>query len=274
MGLKASYFDGDIPGSVKMIRPGVAASLNYHLTPHLALMPEISLVRLMADDHTAAAARKYEMSDIYLRNLHFRNDIVSFSLLGQYDFYPNKDQFRRRPIYNFYGTGGVALIYSNPMAKGPEGAWVELSSFKTENKEYASVAFSVPVGGGIRYKLAISWDIEIEFTYNFSFSDYLDDVSNEYPNPSSLSESYSKYFSNRSGQSQSSLTGEERDFEFIHNELKQKTIAWDDYYRFVEGEGPGTLRGSRKGPDRYFIVTFRMLYILPGGKINCPKFRD
>ncbi|HEY8400689.1 MAG TPA: hypothetical protein VIK89_05470, partial [Cytophagaceae bacterium] len=249
-------------------------NLNYHVSPHIAIMPELSMTRLMGDDFSASKNNKEGMSDYYIRNLHFRNDILSLSLLGQYDFYPNKEQYRRRPIHNFYAIAGISGVYSNPQAKDLEGKWVDLRKYKTENKSYSSFSVALPVGAGFRYKLAISWDLEIEFTYNLCFSDYLDDVSGNYIDPLRLSSETAGYLSNRSAEEFSSLTGDMRDWEFIENVLEQKIVQLYPNYRYIEGSAPGDLRGNKKGPDRYVVVTFRFLHIFPGGKINCPKFRD
>src|SRR5690606_14947756 len=152
-------------------------------------------------------------------------------------------------IYNLYGSLGVSFFYHNPKARHyPDSSnlnkrrWVALRPLMTENKKYSPFQLAIPMAVGIRYKLSLQWDMEIEMGYRFTFTDYLDDVSGRYQDPASLKNDLARKFSNRTAEKRSALNGRSRDLDFIQNGLGRQIIE-SDVYNYVQDFGPGTQRG-------------------------------
>ncbi|GAL82841.1 hypothetical protein MYP_67 [Sporocytophaga myxococcoides] len=270
IGGAGSYANGDIKSTLSTIRPGLSFGFNKRIYPRLSYEFDFLWFRLLGDDFLASD-KKLESAD-YLRNLHFRNDIKELSFTLRYDLLPNTDHYRKRPIYNAYVLLGGGVFYHNPKAKNDRDHWVSLRKLQTEGKSYSNIQFSVPAGFGFRYKLAIQWDLELEFTYRYTSTDYLDDVSRNYINPDQLKSDQSRQMSNRSASLFGSYNGAKRDIDFINNTLEEQFFYSGSGYSYSTSKAPGSKRGSKIGPDSYVLVSLRLIYIIPG-KIYCPKFR-
>jgi hypothetical protein len=232
----------------------------------------------MGDDYASSNLETPNKIPFYIRNFHFRNDIKELSFNIKYDLFPSTDHYRKRPIYNLYAAAGISFFHHNPKARIYEDTtfssrkWVSLRPLMTENKSYSLFQISVPVAVGIRYKLSLQWDLELELAYRYTFTDYLDDVSGNYVDPALLKNDRARELSNRSAEPKSALSGKDRDLEKIENEMGYTIVNSSDY-NYVEGFGPGSARGSKKGPDGIIIFNIRFLYALRG-TVNCPKFRE
>jgi len=270
LGVAGTYSNGDIKSSLNTVRPGVSIGFNNRIYPRLSYEVDLLWYRLLGDDFLASD--KKLASNNYLRNLHFRNDIKEFALTFRYDLIPNTDHYRKRPIYNAYVLLGGSVFYHNPVAKNNSGVWTDLRPLKTEGKSYSNLQFSVPAGLGLRYKLAIQWDLELEVTYRYTTTDYLDDVSGNYSNPDQLGSDLARQMSNRSASLTGSFNRGGRDLNFIRNTLEEQFVDLGSGYSYSTSHAPGNKRGSAIGPDSYFLISLRVIYIIPG-KIYCPKFR-
>ena len=133
------------------------------------------------------------------RNLNFRSNI--FELSGQLEFNFIKEQkghvyaikgvrgmkHKDKEIYLFTGGG---LVYFNPQGYY-DGKWYYLQPLSTEGegilpgtKKYSLVTGMVSIGGGMRFAINRYWGVGFEIGLRETFSDYLDDVSGKYPDPS------------------------------------------------------------------------------------------
>lgn len=276
--LKASYFDGDIETPLQYVRPGLGVQINRRFMPRISMMAELMWLRVMGDDYSGSNLLTPNKIPYYIRNLHFRNDIKEISLSLKYDLFPSTDHYRKRPIYNLYGLIGISIFHHNPKARIYEDTtfskrkWVALRKLETENKTYSPIQIAIPLGVGIRYKISLQWDMEVELGYRFTFTDYLDDVSGNYVDPSLLKSDLSRQMSNRSADPKSALSNGDRDLTKIEGDLGY-SINNSSNYNYVENFGPGNSRGSKKGPDGIIIFNIRFLYALRG-TVNCPKFRE
>ena len=127
------------------------------------------------------------------RNLSFQTDIdevginIAFRLLGDH-----KGKQRKIVPYIF---AGVAGYHFKPKAK-LEGKWIDLQSTGTEGqyieegnypKPYELYQLSIPTGLGIEFSLSKAFALRVEAARHFLLTDYLDDVSGNYADSSSLS---------------------------------------------------------------------------------------
>ncbi len=145
------------------------------------------------------------------RNLHFRTFIVDYqqrlelTVLGLSKYDPETNVAKHtQQVYVF---GGVGMCYFNPQAEY-KGNWVDLKPLSTEGegikgtkiKPYSSFTPIAPVGFGVRFGFGELWRIGFEATYVKTFTDYLDDVSGVYIDPSILKSEAAKYLSNPASQ--------------------------------------------------------------------------
>lgn len=175
------------------------------------------------------------------RNLSFVTPLTEVSLQGEFNFFdyiPSMSKKRFSP----YLFAGAALSMFNPKAE-VEGELVELNALKTENVDYRKYTISIPYGAGVKYNFSGKWTLGAELGYRASFSDYLDDVSGNYP-------SADAYY--RAGRpDQVNLT--DRSAEINGAKLFS----------------PGQQRGDSKKRDKYFFTGITLTYTFLN--CNCPR---
>lgn len=120
------------------------------------------------------------------RNLNFTNDIFDVSV--KFEYYPqilsvSDVGFRGRyrtdyQTYFFVGAGG--LIHSPKGQLNGTGEKVKLRPLMTEGEKYSPVAFMLPFGGGFFFTHKRQHRIGFEYTWSWTFTDYLDDISGTY----------------------------------------------------------------------------------------------
>lgn len=131
----------------------------------------------------------------YERNLSFRSDIAEISLMTEiHPFYVfgNFDDESYPPAVSPYILAGIGYFHFNPQAM-LNGSYVDLHPLHTEGqgfaeypkvKEYKLSQINFPVGLGARYDISPVVNIRAEIVYRFTNTDYLDDVSGRYIEPS------------------------------------------------------------------------------------------
>jgi len=83
------------------------------------------------------------------------------------------------------------------------GEWYELAPLRTEGqglkggpKPYKLATITIPFGIGFRVGISRMWRLGLEATYVKTFSDYIDDVSGVYFDPSKYQSGLAAHFSN------------------------------------------------------------------------------
>jgi hypothetical protein len=184
----------------------------------------------------------------YERNLSFRSNISEVMLAAEihplFLFIKWEDREQDPPRLSPYITGGIGYFSFNPQAK-LGNRWVDLQPLSTEGqgfKEYPSrkpyelkqVCF--PVGAGVRYELSPLFNVRFELMYRILTTDYLDDVSRWYIDPTL----YPTYFSG------SKLTNA-----LLLNDRHQEL---DPGYITL----PGDQRGDPRDNDAYFTANLKI----------------
>ena len=182
----------------------------------------------------------------YERNLSFKSTIFEVSLITEIHplyfkkYYPSDKLPRISP----YLLGGIGYFVFNPQAK-LDGTWVDLRPLSTEGQgfaEYPNRKFyklkqiNFPVGAGIKYKLSDQFNFSAECVYRILTTDYLDDVSTTFIDPSL----YQKYF--------------------IGDQLA-KALALNDRAKEITPAhvtSIGDIRGNSKKNDAYFSFNFKI----------------
>jgi hypothetical protein len=130
----------------------------------------------------------------YERNLSFKSPITEFQLgLEIHPLYFLKyDEDKTPPPISPYGVIGVGYYHFNPQAE-LNGQWYDLQPLHTEGqgfpeypdrKVYKLSQINLSAGLGLKYEVSSTVNARLEFVHRFLFTDYLDDVSTDYIDPS------------------------------------------------------------------------------------------
>lgn len=181
----------------------------------------------------------------YERNLSVKTSIAEVALMAEFHpFYIfgdyNDDHYP--PAVSPYLLAGVGYFHFNPQAK-LRGNYVDLQPLHTEGqgfaeypdaKTYKLTQINFPVGIGARYDLTPLINIRTEIVYRFLATDYLDDVSGRYIEPSVFAEY---------------LSG---------TKLTQALLLHDRHKPGAETAHPDGIRGNPKNNDAYITFSVKL----------------
>jgi hypothetical protein len=205
-----------------------------------------------ADDKYSTPYGNYSLSR-QRRNLNFRSNIYEATLTAEiyptvfFEGSPEEYVGKFRP----YGIIGVGAFYYNPQGLDESNnTWVDLKPLKTEGqgmashpdvKDYSLFQMNIPMGAGIRYHLSDKVSLSAEVIHRFTFTDYIDDVSNKFIAPSD----FNSYFTNNPSTAALAIRMAE----------KSKVNLFT----------PGLTRGDNTDNDSYFTFGFKLSFRISGG---------
>ncbi len=221
----------------------------------VALRLEGTFGKVSAYDSVLA---KVDPADIakarYNRNLSFKSTITEISLIAEihplFIFIDYEARESDPPRLSPYLMAGVGFFSYNPQTQ-LNGKWVDLQPLSTEGqgfKEYPDrptyklQQISFPVGLGLKYELSSLLNLRGEFVYRVLSTDYLDDVSETYIDPTL----YANYF-----------TGAKLTNALLLNDRQINPAT-----------GPGGKRGSPKQNDAFFSINLKLSLTLGRQKIR------
>lgn len=188
IGAGTGHYFGDLNTRAHLNRPKMAASIFFrkNFGNYIAVRVGASFAQLGYSDI-------YNTHNAYMnqRNLSFNANVWELALQGDFNFFrfmPGE------PGYNFtpYVTFGAGIFNYDPYALlagqkyflRPLNTEGQGSSLYPERKPYSSMALSIPFGAGIKYSLNERINIGFEIVHRITGTDYLDDVSKTYVDPS------------------------------------------------------------------------------------------
>jgi Domain of unknown function (DUF6089) len=200
--INAQYFEvgatGGASGYVGELQPGLpepkslgatyGAILRYHYKPNLSFKVSATAGEFYATDRYAKNARIY-------RNLEVRTKYYELAATAELNIF--KYDVLDGKLTAPYLFAGVAGFYFNPQARtayGQQKEWVNLRPLGTEGqmlnggKPYNAFQVAIPMGVGIKFALSRRINIGLEAGIRYCFTDYLDDVSGNYPELTTISE--------------------------------------------------------------------------------------
>jgi len=254
--LGCSNYLGDIGGGtgtrrnfvpdMKMPETRFAGGLfvRYRVHPKVSVQGGFDYVHIEGKDAlTPNLNRKY-------RNLTFYNNIFEVNVLAQYYFYEINDlghTYRYRNDFKAYLGLGAAGFYHDPHAL--DGT--DLYPLHTELNTYSHFGFAIPYQIGFYFTVNKRYRIGWDLTMRQTFTDYLDDVSGNYP----TSKEYIK-----SG-------GTQYNYDHYVDPTTQLNIsqAWKNNYGdpHSHSEAPNK-RGQSNHTDSYLSSTINFSYALRG----------
>jgi hypothetical protein len=288
---------------ISFTKPGFGISLFHRFGPRYTLQVQYMYGALKGSD--AESAPKLSSDDPYrgLRNTSFRNRIHELSAVAYFDLFDNQSTYISRVKWTPYVFVGAALFYHNPQAQAPAtfldgtanpyaGQWVNLQPLGTEGqyatlapsdanyeiKPYSNLQFAIPFGIGARFRLNEVFDLWADLGFRYTFTDYLDDVSQNYVDLGKI----------KAENGDPTLTKLAQALSYRTNELyTQQQIAADpfNFGSYVGADGntyvtrsgfgrefPDNIRGNKKNNDIYMVTSIRLTYIL-GATFHKAKFR-
>ncbi len=142
------------------------------------------------------------------RNLNFMSEIYEVGAIWEINFVKYEMGNIRRDYISPYFFLGAAFYHFDPHAVFQDD-WFELQPLGTEGQNTSSNSddyyklnqFSIPLGIGLKMNVSKTIGLAFEFGARKTFTDYLDDVSKKYVNPTVLngeSGPLTQFFSDRS----------------------------------------------------------------------------
>lgn len=210
IGTGVSNYLGEIGGKDKGARPFIVdlklvktnfnqtIYLRYKFHPVLSAKLSANFLRIGGEDRLSTnIGRRY-------RNLSFRNDIYDIEGTINWLFYSSVKPvgiYRKARTYlTAYMFTGVGVFHHNPKTLY-QGSFIPLQPIQTEGVKYSKWGYCIPLGIGMYVSInktrKRTHRIGIEINWRYTNTDYLDDISTVYKNPSELSSSTAIALSNR-----------------------------------------------------------------------------
>jgi len=253
--------------------PIIQAGYRYFILNDFFFSGRLSFGHLSGNDrHTKEPFRNN-------RNISFRSQLLEISAVGEWFFFSYgragarfSNHFSNMGHKGFvlrgYILGGVGGFYFNPQGYFnrehyltlqhatitnpdllPENGWYNLRRIGTEGQglpafpdkqPYSPLNISFPLGFGVVFSINRHFNIGIEYKLMTTLTDYIDDVSRSYINPSLFSASFP-------GDHERIALGE-----YFSNPT--------NYNLGSDSTMPGEQRGDPQNKDSYMIMTFSLQF--------------
>ena len=195
--LGGSYYLGDLNPSKQFYRTKFAPGILYRqntANDRWVFRFHLNYGRVEAYDSES------NLSSHQQRNLDFKSSIIEFGPVVELNFLPYQPGTktnmgnRNRKNGTPYIFAGINYFRMNPQGTY-NGDWLELQAIGTEGqtpggdkKLYSLNQISIPVGLGLKFNLSERFAMSFEYGIRKTFTDYLDDVSTTYADPSEMTE--------------------------------------------------------------------------------------
>lgn len=250
-------YNGDLTDKIypkKVTNGAIGVTLNYELTDQIFIRGGFTYAIV------GGADRFSKDPELVKRNLSFETQVHEFSVVGEYYLF-NLYERKLSP----YGFAGLAIYKFNPYAFDASKNKVFLQKISTEGqgiagygiKPYKLTQLALPFGGGIKYAINDNLRVGLELGMRKLFTDYFDDVSGNYADPSDL----------LAAKGQLSV-----DMSYRGDEVPTGSPAYPS---------KGAQRGSPKAKDFYYFTGIHLTYRINGNgggggmggrksKMGCP----
>lgn len=175
------------------------------------------------------------------RNLSFRSENWELSVMGIFYMRKYKGPYHKRWTIDPYLLAGFGTTFISPTAE-LAGEAFNLYQLETEGTSYSRFTMVFPVGAGLKFKVNPFLNFITEFSYRFTLSDYLDDVSGKYPENYSELDVTTQLLSNRKDE-----------VDVVHQEAYDNLLV------------PGGPRGEPSDKDAYLFLNLKLEVFIPPG---------
>lgn len=182
--LGAAQYQGDLSFSQMTLgetKPAVGVTGRYYFNPRVDIAAAFKLGWVSGDD------ANYPETDHYIRNLNFRSHIAELSAVLEVNLLPYVSGSRRHKIAPFV-FGGISVFHFSPKTDY-NGQTYALQPLGTEGQTlpgastspYSLIQPAIPYGAGVKFSLGKLWNLTVDFGQRKTFTDYIDDVSTDWP---------------------------------------------------------------------------------------------
>lgn len=182
------------------------------------------------------------------RNLSFRTPIREIALIGE--FHPFMLKYHDElPRFSPYVALGLGWFSFNPQAN-LNGRWIDLQPLRTEGQGFPQTAqykkdthpyklsqSNMILGAGVKFEASQLVSFRAELLFRKTYTDYLDDASSLYVDPTWFDANLSPAFAS------------------LAKQLYDRSAEKDPTY--VNGVG-STIRGNEKSKDHYFTINLKV----------------
>lgn len=277
----SSYYIGDLAGLNKQYsnmvkQPRLAGEMGYRrkLVNNLSLNGLAFYQQIFSDDNILNKELKNNTEiNNFTRGLHFKNNLIGFTFSANYHpIYQTRKQKK-----DLYFGAGVSGFYSNPKALNGN-TWVDLRPLEINKnsvqtiRNYNKYNLGVPFLIGASYKIKDSNSLGIEIKWTFTFTDYLDDVSGNSLEPSSISP-LALQLADRSQESLSAYSKIDRKNGVnLYNQQRGGSFQANPFTTKIKGFGElGDFRGNKIRFDSFYHISIKWAF--SKNKINdCPVY--
>ena len=180
--MESKNFIGDL--LLKQTNVSAGGFIRYKFNNKWSSNSSINYTRLSGDDANSLAGPRY------WRNLRFINNIIEITNSAEFILHKINDlggRGRYNTSLDFYLHSGFSIFYHSPRGSKNGYTWVNLKPLRTEGYSYPNIQFAIPSGGGIVVTHNRFTRFGLVVNYRQTFTDYLDDVSTIFVDPSNLS---------------------------------------------------------------------------------------
>ncbi len=209
----------------------LSGAIEARLLSRVGARIEATYFTINGNDNQAPDSTFQRQRNLSFNSRNFHLQLHTIYYLKRY----NGDYFKRWATDPYIFTGGGYLFY-NPTAKLGDEAF-SLRQAQTEGVEYRKWTFTIPVGVGAKFKVNEFTNINFEVSYHFTFTDYLDDVSN----------TYATEFLNETAQ----LLADRKD---------EVGVVNPTFYDQIQ---PGSVRGDPSNKDRFLQISLKLELFIP-----------
>lgn len=261
IGIGVSNFLGDLGGAndigtpflrdveAKAFRPAGSIFYQYNFKRFISINVSLAAGELRGDDKWLSDVMPSKFWSRHYRNLNFKSPFVELTLMAHFDLLRYKKIYKSHSYFTPFIGAGIGIFYMNPKANY-NGAWIPLQPLGTEGQglpghraKYSLIQPNFPISIGFKYQYNKHWKFTLECIHHITLTDYIDDVSTSYVNPTELYNNYSP--------EQASLI----------YALSRRSIELDPDNTYGAMTAPGQQRGDPKDKDSYFMVLFKVSYV-------------
>jgi len=174
----------------KTVRPLIGASYTYFPASWFSIKAGLNQTWVTGAD-SLITNRYGHAAGRYARNLSFKSPITELST--ELEWYPMQllPDFEEASFRPFI-SAGIGVFHFNPKAQ-LNGQWINLHQLHLEGqgfseypdrKMYKLTQIYIPFSLGVKYKVNDDYFLSLSTIFRKTFTDYIDDVSTTYINPS------------------------------------------------------------------------------------------
>ncbi|WP_147302953.1 hypothetical protein [Marinoscillum furvescens] len=212
---------------------------NLNLAIEARLWSKVS-ARLLVGNYAIRGHDKHAPDSSWARqrNLSFYSRNLEAALQGVFYLRSYRGDYYKRWKLDPYVALGVGFTTVNPMADLGNESYA-LYDIATEDASYSRLTVILPAAAGLKWKVNPYLNFITEVAFRYTFSDYLDDVSGQYP--TSYPNTTAELLSNR------------KDEIGVVNEEAYESLT------------SGMPRGDHSDKDAYLFLNLKLEYYLPPG---------